>query len=93
MLGRFRLHSALTLAAILVTLLAGCMPSAQLGARPAGSTLDAVEAYLRRYQPGIEPRLFQTSRIYDRNGTFLAERWEEGRRTWVGLDRISGTSH
>lgn len=78
----------LLIAALLV---AGCVPAAtnQLGARPASDPLDAVEAYLRRYQPGPTPRVFQTTRIYDRNGALLAERWEEGRRTWVGLDRIS----
>ncbi len=40
--------------AILAGLLAGCMPPAtsQLGPRPAPDTLGAVEAYLRKYQPG-----------------------------------------
>jgi penicillin-binding protein 1C len=51
--------------------------------------VDSVEAYLQRYQPGPEPRLFQTTRVVDRHGTLLAELWDEGRRTWVSLDQIS----
>lgn len=80
------------LAILVIALVAsGCVAAAtnQLGGRPASDPLDAVEAYLQRYQPGPTPRVFQTARIYDRNGALLAERWEEGRRTWVGLDRIS----
>ncbi len=75
----------------LLLFLAGCLPppTDQLGGRPASDPLDAVEAYLQRYQPGPTPRVFQTTRIYDRRGALLAELWEEGRRTWVGLDRIS----
>ena len=71
--------------------LAGCIPPAtsQLGPRPAPDTLGAVEAYLQKYQPGPLPRVFQTSRLYDRYGALLAERWSEGRRTWVPLNRIS----
>ena len=77
--------------AILAGLLAGCLPPAtsQLGPRPAPDTLGAVEAYLRKYQPGPLPRIFQTSRLYDRHGALLAERWSEGRRTWIPLSRIS----
>lgn len=69
----------------------GCMPAAtqELGPRPAADALGAVEAYLQKYQPGPTPRVFQTSRIYDRHGALLAERWSEGRRTWVPLSRIS----
>ena len=76
---------------LLAGLLAGCIPPAtnQLGPRPAPDTLGAVEAYLQKYQPGPLPRVFQTSRLYDRNGALLAERWSEGRRTWVSLNRIS----
>ncbi len=78
----------LCLAALLS--LAGCASSNQLGdRRPAADTVGSVEAYLARYQPGPAPRLFQTTRLYDRNGTLIAELWDEGRRTWVGLDRIS----
>lgn len=74
-----------------IAALAGCVPPStqQLGERPAQAPLDAAEAYLRRYQPGPEPRVFQTTRILDRHGLLLAERWDEGRRTWVTLDRIA----
>jgi membrane peptidoglycan carboxypeptidase len=74
---------------LFLLLAGGCMPQPQLGARPAENIMDAAEAYLRKYQPGPEPRLFQTARVYDRNGVLLAERWEEGRRTWMPLNRIS----
>ncbi len=57
--------------------------------RVADNPMDAVELYLRHYQPGPEPALFQTTRIYDRNGVLLAELSDEGRRTWVPLERIS----
>ena len=74
----------------MLLLLAGCTSSNRLGnRRPAPDTLGSVEAYLARYQPGPKPRLFQTTRLYDRNGAPIAELWNEGRRTWVGLDRIS----
>ncbi|OQA43319.1 MAG: Penicillin-binding protein 2D [Chloroflexi bacterium ADurb.Bin325] len=82
-------------AALLVLLsglaLAGCVPQAtrELGGRPAQEPLDAVELIMQRYQPGPAPRVFQTTHVYDRNGALLATRWSEGRRTWVGLDRIS----
>ncbi len=85
-------HPALQLVSLfLLLLLAACLPppTDQLGGRPASDPLDAVETYLQRYQPGPTPRVFQTTRIYDRRGALLAELWEEGRRTWVGLDRIS----
>lgn len=87
-MNRRRVPSLLLLLALL---LAGCMPMAtsQLGERPAADPLDAVEAYLQRYQPGPTPRVFQTARLYDRHGALLAERWDEGRRTWMGLERIS----
>ena len=51
--------------------------------------MGAVEAYLQKYQPGPLPRVFQTSRLYDRHGALLAERWSEGRRTWIPLNRVS----
>jgi penicillin-binding protein 1C len=76
---------------LFAAVLVGCIPPAtnQLGPRPATDTLGAVEAYLRKYQPGPLPRVFQTSRLYDRHGALLAERWSEGRRTWIPLTRIS----
>ena len=57
--------------------------------RRAATPLAIAEAYLREYQPGPMPRVFQTTMIYDRNGTKLAEIVEEGYRTWVPLSRIS----
>ena len=42
--------------------------SALLGDRKASDPLAAAEAYLRQYQPGELPRVFQTTRIYDRHG-------------------------
>jgi hypothetical protein len=50
----------LALAMLFLLLAGGCMPQPQLGARPAENIMDAAEAYLRKYQPGPEPRLFQT---------------------------------
>lgn len=70
-------------------LLAGCAPTDQLGERPGQTTLDAAEAYLQRYQPGPTPRIFQTTRIFDRNGTLIGELWSEGRRSWLPLSRFS----
>jgi penicillin-binding protein 1C len=71
--------------------LSGCTAgsSQQLGARPAKEPIDAAEIYLERYQPGPTPRIFQTTHIYDRHGTLIGIDWDEGRRTWVKLDRIS----
>ncbi len=75
---------------VVLLLLAGCTSSNRLGnRRPAPDTIGSVEAYLDRYQPGPKPRLFQTTRLTDRTGATIAELWNEGRRTWVGLDRIS----
>ena len=73
----------------LALLLTACAPAQQIGPRPASDALGSVEAYMRRYQPGPLPRVFQTTRFYDRRGKLLAERWHEGRRTWVPLNRIS----
>ena len=44
---------------------------------------------MQKYQPGPLPRLFQTTYLYDRNGTLLAEVFPEGRRTWVSLSAVS----
>jgi penicillin-binding protein 1C len=60
-----------------------------LGARAGSDPLAVVEGYLQQYQPGPLPRVFQTTRIYDRHGTPLAELYDEGRRTWLPLSRIS----
>jgi penicillin-binding protein 1C len=80
---------ALALIALLV--LSSCSNEAEemVGMRPAAHLPAVVEAYLQRYQPGPLPRLFQTTYVYDRNGVQLAELFEEGRRTWVSLDRMA----
>jgi len=65
-------------------------PVSMLGARPSGTVKDAAEYYLQLFQPGDQlPRIFETTRIYDRTGVLLAEIFNEGRRTWVSLDQIS----
>jgi len=75
---------------LLALLLSGCVAAApQLGPRPGQTPLEAAEAYLQRFQPGTTPRVFQTTRIFDRRGTLIAELWGEGRRTWVPLKRVS----
>lgn len=60
-----------------------------LGPRAAADPLTAVESYLQQYQPGPLPRVFQTTRLYDRHGALLAELFDEGQRTWAPLERIS----
>ena len=75
--------------ALVVLLLSACIPQTPaLGPRPGRTPLEAAEAYLQKYQPGPTPRIFQTTRIYDRNGTLIARLWSEGRRTWLPLARI-----
>lgn len=88
-IGPSKQLALLLMALLALGLVSGCANSPQLGARPSGSLMDAVETYLQRYQPGPEPRLFQTTRVLDRRGRLLAVLWNEGRRTWVELDRIS----
>lgn len=61
----------------------------QLTPRPEGDLQAVAEAYMRRYQPGPEPRIFESSIIYDRKGRVLAEIFDEGRRVWTPLSRIS----
>jgi penicillin-binding protein 1C len=73
----------------LALLLAGCTTPKQLGERPSPSAKEAAEIYLQRYQPGPLPRIFETTRLTDRHGALLAELWDEGRRTWIPLSRIS----
>ncbi|MCD6290406.1 MAG: PBP1A family penicillin-binding protein [Anaerolineae bacterium] len=48
----------------------------------------AVESYMAGL-PGPPPKLFRTTRVYDRNGVLLGEFWDEGRRYWVPLARIA----
>ena len=57
--------------------------------RPADTAQGAAEAYMQRYQPGPTPRIFQSTYVYDRHGTLMAELFEEGRRTWVTIDQMS----
>jgi len=61
----------------------------QLTPRPDGTPQGVAEAYLRRYQPGPLPRVFQHTTLYDRNGVWLADFIDEGRRRWVSIDAIS----
>ncbi len=60
-----------------------------LAPRPAGDLQAVAEAYMRRYQPGPEPRIFESSAIYDRKGRLLDEVFDEGRRIWMPLAQIS----
>ena len=85
------LHHVIVLLLVLVLLISGCFGKAQemVGERPASRLPIVVESYLQKYQPGPMPRLFQTTYLYDRNGVQIAELFEEGRRTWVALNRIS----
>jgi len=87
-----RLHR-LVFASVLLTaalLLSACVgPTQQLGPRPAQTPLDAAEMYLQRYQPGPIPRVFQTTRIFDRSGVLIGELWNEGRRIWVPVIKVS----
>jgi len=62
---------------------------ADLTTRSGADPMNAVETYLRQYQPGPYPRLFQTTQFYDRNGVLLAELIDEGERTWVAIDQIA----
>ncbi|MCS7222143.1 MAG: penicillin-binding protein 1C [Anaerolineae bacterium] len=55
---------------------------------PGAHLAAAVESYMAEL-PGPSPKLFLTTRIYDRNGILLGEFWDEGRRYWVPLDRIA----
>lgn len=49
-------------------------PVSMMGERPPGSVKDAAEYYLQLFQPGGQlPRIFETTRIYDRTGILLAE--------------------
>ena len=61
---------ALTILALIIT---SCLPANVVGPRPATNPATVVEAYLQKYQPGPLPRLFQTTYLYDRNGTLLAD--------------------
>src|SRR5688572_22647563 len=84
---------------LVICVLAGCNAASGLlttnnratllGAERAETPLAAAEAYMRQYQPGDLPRVFQTTRIYDRHGVVIGEMFGEGRRIWVPLDQIA----
>lgn len=77
-------------ALLMALLLSACQPANQsIGPRPALELSAVVEAYLQQYQPGPLPRLFQTTYLYARDGTLLAELYDEGRRAWAGIGDIS----
>ncbi len=57
-------------------------------ARTRASLPDIVEEYMANLD-GPSPKLFLTSRVYDRNGVLLAEYWDEGRRYWVPLASVA----
>ncbi len=63
--------------------------TANLNSRSGADPMNAVETYLQQYQPGPQPRLFQTTRIYDRNGTLIAALSDEGERSWVAIDEVA----
>ncbi|MEZ4859988.1 MAG: transglycosylase domain-containing protein [Caldilineaceae bacterium] len=93
---RLGLRSFSGLILSLALLLNGCRstsstppPAEALATRAGADPANAVETYLEQYQPGPLPRLFQTTRIYDRNGVLLAELMNEGLRRWVAIDQVS----
>ncbi|MBW7885478.1 MAG: transglycosylase domain-containing protein, partial [Caldilineaceae bacterium] len=61
----------------------------ELEPRPQGTPQEIAEAYMRRYQPGPLPRIFESSYVYDRHGQLIAEIIDEGRRIWMPIDQIS----
>ena len=61
----------------------------QLTPRPDGSPFVVAENYIRHYQPGPVPRIFQHSTLYDRTGVKLIDLIDEGRRRWVPLSEVS----
>ena len=97
--AKWRARLLLLLALLMAGLMAGCNAAAGLlnnnnratllGAARAETPLAAAEAYMRQYQPGDLPRVFQTTRIYDRHGVLIGEMFGEGRRVWVPLDKIA----
>lgn len=64
-------------------------PETALTTRAGADPMNAAETYLEQYQPGPLPRLFQTTKLYDRHGSLIAEVMGEGRRTWVSVDKIA----
>jgi penicillin-binding protein 1C len=84
-----RVVTVVLVATLVALFLSACIPqSPPLGPRPGQTPLEAAEAYLQKYQPGTTPRVFQTTRIYDRNGVLIARLWNEGQRTWLPFHKI-----
>ena len=91
---RRRVQISNLLLSTLLLVLSGCSRTTspaelQLESRAGADPMNVVETYLTQYQPGPTPRLFQTTHIYDRNGTLIAELSDEGRRTWVAITGMS----
>lgn len=91
-----RFIGAMLLLFCFVLLVGGCSrnsgpadTTANLQSRSGADPMNAVETYLQQYQPGPQPRLFQTTHIYDRNGTLIASLHDEGERSWVAIDQIA----
>lgn len=61
----------------------------QLSEPSGGNPQEIAEVYLRAYQPGPLPRIFQHTTLYDRRGAKLIDLFDEGRRKWVPLAEIS----
>lgn len=61
----------------------------EVAPRPGETAQEAAEAYVRRYQPGPLPRIFEHTTLYDRTGKKIVDFFDEGRRDWVSLDQIS----
>ncbi len=92
-LAPLRLLVLLPLILLLITV-TGCRPGAEpvpidLEPRAGADPMNAAEAYLQQYQPGPLPRLFQTTHLYDRNGTLLAKLVGEGERTWIPIQQVA----
>lgn len=71
------------------SLLQGYTEAYDLAERLPGNPQQIAETYMARYQPGPLPRIFEHSVITDRHSTVLGEWIDEGRRTWMPIDRIS----
>ncbi len=79
----------LAIVAVIAPFLSGCVVNSLSPVQAAQVNLpQAVEAYMADL-PGPSPKLFLSTRVYDRNGTLLGEFWDEGHRYWVPLDKIA----
>jgi 1A family penicillin-binding protein len=82
--------SALVLLVVCTPILAGCLPARLAPTLATAQTPlpQAVEA-LMAGMPGPSPKLFLTTRFYDRQGVLLGEYYDEGKRYWVPLPKIA----